>query len=186
MPNSPNISPLDRWKWSARVDVDRVADRALLMCLAESADRRTLRTTRALRGLQKQLRTGPRRLLEALERLEARGLVSIERRGRNRATRYTLNVHMATPELASTRKATAVTQGLPCFHRGSMLLPLWCLNLVSLLVFPPGINQERERTRTAGRRPPTPWGLRLPPYSRTRGANPGTDRRHGTTARFGG
>ena len=85
MPDGAHISPLDRWKWAVTVPVERATDRAVLSCLAESADRRTLTTTRTLRTLAAQSGTNERGALKALARLEARGLVTIERRGRRRA-----------------------------------------------------------------------------------------------------
>ena len=95
MANGTDISPMDRWKWAAHVPVDRAVDRALLMCLAESADRRTLETKRAMRTLQAQVRIGQRRLVEARQRLIDRGLVTVRTTVRNTATTYRLNVDLA-------------------------------------------------------------------------------------------
>ena len=120
MPDGPEISPFDRWKWAAHVPVDRAVDRALLMCLAESADRRTLETKRAMRTLQAQVRIGQRRLVEARQRLIDRGLVTVRTTVRNTATTYRLNVDMAAipdddRDVASNGDATAA--GLhPSWH----------------------------------------------------------------------
>ena len=89
------MSPLDRWRWAAHVPVDRVVDRALLLVLAENADRRTLEVNRAMRTLQTQLRIGQRRLVEARQRLIARGLITIGTTVRNKATTYRLHIDMA-------------------------------------------------------------------------------------------
>ena len=126
MADRADISPLDRWKWAVTVPVDQATDRAVLSCLAESADRRTLTTTRTLRSLAAQSGTNERGALKALARLEARGLVTIERRGRNRATRYVLRV-----DLTAT---VAVTDDEP-------LLPLW-QRVAATVAVDPGLYQE--------------------------------------------
>ena len=91
----PGVSPLERVRWACRVPVARTLDRALLVILAEAADRRTLVAKIGVRLLRILTRTSQRRVVDSLNRMEADGLLSRRSQGAGRPKVYVLHVTAA-------------------------------------------------------------------------------------------